>query len=599
MKKNKGFTLIELLAVIIVLAIIALIATPIITNVIKNSKKNSALISGTSYIKQVENTLMKDRMENGRFIKDGKYDINADGNLTGNGLQEPFIIPASGKKPSSGTIIVKNGLVDKESSIIIGDYEIFYDENKGDFIADVKLEIVCNAVSNLSWQRFQDNHNPTDSDFTVLKKVGVLASDGNPYALGVEYSCDLGDGKMRTFYVLEDGDTTTLTDGRLAQAGEVSLIADSSFGRDDGQQANAITISCGASHLNGAHTAVVSWKNIYESLQTFTKNWTKINQNQISLPTAYQLAQASGQPFEDDRLENLPLWLFSHLYSSYWTSTLTTDAQVNSSTGASEEHRATYAVSSNFSDNQNIGYTYKRPIDMEEGEGIRPVITISKRQINPVIPEPTPDVLCTLVTETDTPFAFGTQYSCDLGDFINNNNGNPYPFNSTFYVLEDGDNTTLGEDGTAKEGQVSLILNKNLGDPSSLYYDALCSSYGGTVTWCKDGGANNSCSTDGAIEYLQSATSRWGKIDSSQITLPTRAQLNKIQNLTSSKILPTWLKENLKLGSTNYGYWTSTPVGTVNAYYVYGLSPQIASTTVTKEYGVRPVITISKENISY
>jgi len=38
---KKGFTLIELLAVIVILAIIALIATPLILNVIDNSKKGA------------------------------------------------------------------------------------------------------------------------------------------------------------------------------------------------------------------------------------------------------------------------------------------------------------------------------------------------------------------------------------------------------------------------------------------------------------------------------------------------------------------------------------------------------------------------------
>lgn len=40
---SKGFTLIELLAVIVILAIIALITTPIILNVIEDSRKNAAV----------------------------------------------------------------------------------------------------------------------------------------------------------------------------------------------------------------------------------------------------------------------------------------------------------------------------------------------------------------------------------------------------------------------------------------------------------------------------------------------------------------------------------------------------------------------------
>ena len=42
---KKGFTLIELLAVIVILAIIALIATPIVLNIINDTKESASLRS--------------------------------------------------------------------------------------------------------------------------------------------------------------------------------------------------------------------------------------------------------------------------------------------------------------------------------------------------------------------------------------------------------------------------------------------------------------------------------------------------------------------------------------------------------------------------
>ncbi len=148
MKKNKGFTLIELLAVIIVLAIIALIATPIVTNTIKNSKKNSVLISGQEYIKHVGSTVMQNRLETGYFIKDGTYNINSDGNLTGNGLEEPLEIPMSGKKTSSGNITIKNGQVEEDSVfIVIDNYEIKYDKDKGNYIASEFVDYLIEYYS--------------------------------------------------------------------------------------------------------------------------------------------------------------------------------------------------------------------------------------------------------------------------------------------------------------------------------------------------------------------------------------------------------------------------------------------------------------------
>ena len=64
MKSNKGFTLIELLAIIVILAVIALITTPIILNIINQSKEAANLRSVEAYAKAVEYAVMEYEYEN-------------------------------------------------------------------------------------------------------------------------------------------------------------------------------------------------------------------------------------------------------------------------------------------------------------------------------------------------------------------------------------------------------------------------------------------------------------------------------------------------------------------------------------------------------
>jgi len=59
---KKGFTLIELLAVIVILAIIALIATPIVLNIINETKESANKTSIDMYGKAVEQAFMKESM---------------------------------------------------------------------------------------------------------------------------------------------------------------------------------------------------------------------------------------------------------------------------------------------------------------------------------------------------------------------------------------------------------------------------------------------------------------------------------------------------------------------------------------------------------
>ena len=74
MKKRNGFTLVELLAVIVILA---LIATPIILNIINDTKKSSIKQSAIGYVDAVEKTILEKKIKS-NVDYDGKYVIKKD-----------------------------------------------------------------------------------------------------------------------------------------------------------------------------------------------------------------------------------------------------------------------------------------------------------------------------------------------------------------------------------------------------------------------------------------------------------------------------------------------------------------------------------------
>ena len=190
---------------------------------------------------------------------------------------------------------------------------------------------------------------------------------------------------------------------------------------------------------------------------------------------------------------------------------------------------------------------------------------------------PQVEVLCTAKTAATTGnvpsgnYAYGDEYTCELGD----NDA------KTFFVLEtNGDN-------------VSLIMDKNIDS------NGKGTTSGNTVAWCKSG-SDNSCAADGALEYLKNSTTSWTKLTESQISLPSYDQIYKAAgNKTSG--LSTWLYGNLNNNRAPYGYWTSTPLASDSdgAWIVdcggsldYGLVGHV------RNDGVRPVITVSKSNLS-
>jgi len=122
MKQGKqGFTLIELLAVIVILAIIALIATPIVLNIIANTKENAQLRSAEMYLDAVEQSVALERMTNTTF-NPNKCTITNEGNLYCEGYQNKIDVKVNGEKPNNGSISFIEGK--------IKDIELKYENGK-------------------------------------------------------------------------------------------------------------------------------------------------------------------------------------------------------------------------------------------------------------------------------------------------------------------------------------------------------------------------------------------------------------------------------------------------------------------------------------
>ena len=155
--KKKGFTLIELLAVIVILAIIAIIATPIVLNIIRDSKESAQIQSAEFYLDAVEYSIANSILNNNDMI-DGVYNVLANGNLCLKFDENKKCIneknvELDGEKPIGGYVYINGGKI-KESRISYEENSIRYLEDGNIFISDYEIsdEIVFNpGDGNKTW----------------------------------------------------------------------------------------------------------------------------------------------------------------------------------------------------------------------------------------------------------------------------------------------------------------------------------------------------------------------------------------------------------------------------------------------------------------
>ena len=337
---KKGFTLIELLAVIVILAIIALIAVPIVLNIIDESKKNAGLRSAEMYLNAVEMSIATATLDD-KNIESKTYGIMSDGNIcletltAGKCINEKkenrinheediLKVEVNGSTPESGTITVAGGSI---SAI-----ELNYKDGK---------TIVKNSDGDLVYQDAPAEPTLASCDF----------KSGTEKTIGAKYECDFGGGE-RNFYILELGRNPVT--GTTLASDEVALILEGNY--DTTTQAwcaSGSDTSCNADGLTS-------------KLDDIAKDWSKLNREQIVLPSALQIIVANNPTKNTiESTIRIQSWLYSWDNSvwgdtvyGYWTS----------SPNAGNSYSAWYVYSG--------GSVGRNGVDIGSTYGVRPVVNL-------------------------------------------------------------------------------------------------------------------------------------------------------------------------------------------------------------------------------
>ena len=215
---NKGFTLIELLAVIVILAIIALIATPIILNIIEDTKKQSAISSASLYADGLTKHIVSKNMVN-EFNPSSCTILN--GIATCDGVVLDYTV--EGDKPSSGSITFTNGVI-TGYTLSFTDYTVTKNQNGVSVAKSVPK--VFNGTKVAATQN--DTHkgivylDPTDLSTTCTAAIAAtnLNTETIPTSTGINSGC-------MKFYIYDDsGDTYKMILDHNTTAGVPFLYLD-------------------------------------------------------------------------------------------------------------------------------------------------------------------------------------------------------------------------------------------------------------------------------------------------------------------------------------------------------------------------------------
>ena len=280
--KKRGFTLIELLAVIVILAIIALIATPIVMNVIKNTRKGAAERSAENYVKSIETIVMEERLDN--KIVDGKYSIQEDGNLCKSGetctVDTDLNIDMNGDKPRGGSIVIENGkIVETEMLLLMGDYSVKYNEEGT--IEAIEGSPISEYLANLYNANSTVEHGVEGSEITYnVDTVNSLIDDGLGGELSSGGNIRYYGAKPANYIDIGDRDSQR----KVIPWRIIGLFKDVEVVNADGSRTKEDLVKI----IRNDSIGYYSWD--YTSSGKYNNNWKKATLNKLLNETYYNAA---------------------------------------------------------------------------------------------------------------------------------------------------------------------------------------------------------------------------------------------------------------------------------------------------------------------
>ena len=369
--KEKGFTLIELLAVIVILAIIALIATPIVLNIIKDSKNSSLERSAELYLDQVKNEIARYNMIHpGSNFNPSECIVQSDDTLNCDGTS--LTVEISGDKSSAGSkIFLSNGSITGLQDFKISGKILKYSDGK-----ITQSSVICNRVTS--------------------SKVGNVPQ--GKYKAGDEYTCKVNDTTSYNFYILNTNgnkvnmimDRNICSDGTAATSSNTCYVlwateSDYKAAGGTGTWVNNLYVGRNdkgpVTAFKYLNEATSSWSNIPNLNEDYKYYIGNYKYSTIKFTGKARLILLSDIDFNDDMGMTMEMYNNTHflLNNLKHYSGVSGTNNISNIFGYwamnSYEHERHSAIA--IFSNGNVGY---EPVSYSR-LGVRPVITLDKSNL--------------------------------------------------------------------------------------------------------------------------------------------------------------------------------------------------------------------------